>query len=173
MTSQATDVRAEIEEFLFTEADLLDERRFDEWLDLLHPDVEYQMPLRRNVHSQDASREYTTAGQDILWYDEGKDTLTKRVRQLQTGEHWADEPISRVSHLVTNVRLLSGDDKSAEASCRFLMYRNRVDIESDILIGRRRDLLVREDVDLPWLLRRRLLFLDQSVLLAKNLTVFL
>jgi 3-phenylpropionate/cinnamic acid dioxygenase small subunit len=173
MTTQATDVRAEIEEFLYAEADLLDERRFDEWLDLLHPDVEYQMPLRRNVHSQDASREYTTAGQDILWYDEGKDTLTKRVRQMQTGEHWADEPISRVSHLISNVRVLSGQEKSVEVSCRFLTYRNRVDTESDILIGRRRDLLVREGADSPWLLRRRLIFLDQSVLLAKNLTIFL
>jgi 3-phenylpropionate/cinnamic acid dioxygenase small subunit len=160
----------EIEEWLYLEADLLDERRFSEWLELLHDDLEYTMPLRRNVHSQDQSRDFTQAGQDMLWFDEGKETLGKRINQLKTGEHWAEEPISRVSHLVTNIRLTDVTDDAVEVSSRFLVYRNRIDVESDTLIGRRRDRLVRHDGG--WLLRKRLILLDQSVLQAKNLTVF-
>ncbi len=30
------------------------------------------------------------------WFDEGKETLTQRVRQILTGVHWAEEPLSRV-----------------------------------------------------------------------------
>lgn len=160
-----------IENFLYLEADLLDERRLDEWLNLLHPDLEYSMPVRQNVHSAHTEREFTTAGRDVLWFDEGKDTLTKRVRQLQTGEHWAEEPVSRVSHLVTNVRIVSDQADQVEVSSRFLVYRNRVGTESDTLIGRRRDWLVSAG-QAGWLLRRRVVLLDQSVLLAKNLTVF-
>lgn len=160
-----------IEHFLYLEADMLDERRFDEWLDLLHPDLEYTMPVRQNVHSSDSGREFTAAGRDVLWFDEEKETLTKRVRQLQTGEHWAEEPVSRVSHLVTNVRLVSVSEGEVEVSSRFLVYRNRVDAEADTFIGRRRDWLV-PAADDGWLLRRRIVLLDQSVLLAKNLTVF-
>jgi 3-phenylpropionate/cinnamic acid dioxygenase small subunit len=43
------ELRAEIEDFYYTEAQLLDERRFPEWLDLLTDDLVYFMPLRRNV----------------------------------------------------------------------------------------------------------------------------
>ena len=160
----------DVEEFLYLEADLLDERRFAEWLELLDERLEYVMPVRQNVHSGDVQREFTAEGSDVLWFDEGKDTLTKRVRQLETGEHWAEEPVSRVSHLVTNVRIVAATTDEVEVSSRFLVHRNRVDIESDTLIGRRRDTLTRGDQGL--LLRRRLILLDQSVLLAKNLTVF-
>ncbi|HMH75464.1 MAG TPA: aromatic-ring-hydroxylating dioxygenase subunit beta, partial [Candidatus Udaeobacter sp.] len=54
---------------------------------------------------------------------------------------------------------------------RFLVYRNRVETETDLLVGKREDLLRR--VDGCWRIARRKVILDQSVLLAKNLTFFL
>lgn len=160
-----------IEDFLYLEADLLDERRYEEWLDLLDSDLEYTMPLRQNVHSSEPGREFTNPGEDMLWFDEGKDTLTKRVQQLRTGQHWAEEPFSRVSHLVTNIRVVGTDENGlVEVSSRFVVHRNRVATESDTLIGRRRDHL-RPTAE-GWLLRKRHLLLDQNVLLIKNLTVF-
>ena len=77
-------LKQEIEDFLYHEADLLDERRYDEWLALLADDLRYWMPMRRNVKYGDTSREFTREGEDISWFDEGKDTLTRRVRQIQT-----------------------------------------------------------------------------------------
>jgi 3-phenylpropionate/cinnamic acid dioxygenase small subunit len=159
-----------VEDFLYLEADLLDDRRLCEWLDLLHDDLEYSMPLRQNVRSSEAAREFTVPGRDVLWFDEGKDTLEKRVQQLQTGQHWAEEPYSRVSHLVTNVRIVEHSAQSVEVSSRFVISRNHVDTESDTFIGRRRDVLV--PAGSSWQLRKRLIILDQSVLLAKNLTIF-
>ena len=38
-----------IERFLYTEAELLDQRRFEEWLDLLTEDIHYWMPMHRNI----------------------------------------------------------------------------------------------------------------------------
>ncbi|HZS20472.1 MAG TPA: 3-phenylpropionate/cinnamic acid dioxygenase subunit beta [Pseudonocardiaceae bacterium] len=165
------DAVRQLEYFFYTEADLLDERRYEEWLDLLHEDVEYIVPLRRNVHSQDTGREFTQAGRDILWFDEGKETLRQRVEQLATGLHWAEEPVSRTSHLITNVRVTSRTGDRIESSCRFLIYRNRMETETDIFTGRRLDTV--ESVDGRWLLRKRVALLDQSVLLGKNLTFFL
>jgi 3-phenylpropionate/cinnamic acid dioxygenase small subunit len=54
---------------------------------------------------------------------------------------------------------------------RFLVYRNRVETETDLLVGKREDVLRR--VDGRWRIARRKVILDQSVLLAKNLTFFL
>ena len=54
--------------------------------------------------------------------------------------------------------------------CRFMLYRNRNEDEQDFFIGKRNDRLRR--VDGTWRLARREVFLDQNVLLAKNLSVF-
>ena len=168
-------LKQEIEDFLYREADLLDERRYDEWLALLAEDVRYWMPMRRNVKVGEPEREFTRAGQDINWFDEGKETLTRRVKQILTGMHWAEEPVSRISHMVSNVRLLEVNPSLAQpaevtARCRFLIYRNRVETETDILVGKREDLLRRAGPD--WQIARRKILLDQNVLLSKNLTFF-
>ena len=168
-------LKQEIEEFLYTEADLLDERRYEEWLALVAEDVRYWMPMRRNVKVGEAEREFTRAGQDINWFDEGKDTLTRRVKQILTGMHWAEEPVSRISHMVSNVRLIEVNPSLAEPQevsvrCRFLIYRNRVETETDILVGKREDLLRRATNG--WQIARRKIVLDQNVLLTKNLTFF-
>ena len=162
---------AEVTDFLYREADLLDERRYAEWLGLLSDDYQYSVPLRVNVAYADvAAREQTRAGAEVCWFDEGKETVAQRVAQLATGKHWAEEPVSRVSHLVTNVRLESAAPPEVDVSCRFVVYRNRVADETDFLVGRRSDRL-RQTGD-GWLVCRRRLLLDQSVLLAKNLSVF-
>src|SRR5260221_313451 len=81
----------EIAEFLYREAELLDGRRYDDWLTLLAEDIRYWMPMRRNVKFGEEAREFTRVGQDIAWFDEGKDTLTRRGRQIQTAIHWAGD----------------------------------------------------------------------------------
>ena len=168
-------LKQEIEDFLYYEADLLDERRYEDWLTLIADDVRYWMPMRRNVKVGETGREFTRAGQDINWFDEGKETLTRRVKQILTGMHWAEEPVSRISHMISNVRLIEADPSPAEPErvtvrCRFLIYRNRVETETDFMVGKREDILRREGED--WLIARRKIILDQNVLLTKNLTFF-
>jgi len=168
-------VTQEVAEFLYREAELLDERRFEEWLALFTDDCHYWMPLRRNVPRDEPEREFSRAGVDVNWFDEGKDTLTRRVRQILTGVHWAEEPPSRTCHVVANVQVLSAtpagpSPTELRVKSRFIVYRNRVETETDFLVGKREDLLRRVDAD--WRIARRKIVLDQNVLLAKNLTVF-
>jgi 3-phenylpropionate/cinnamic acid dioxygenase small subunit len=168
-------LKEEVSEFLYQEAEMLDDRNFAEWLDLLADDIRYWMPMRRNVKSNEMDREFTREGQDINWFDEGKDTLERRVNQILTGVHWAEEPLSRIRHLITNVQLLTAtpsasDPAEVSVRCRFLVYRNRVETETDFLIGKREDTLRKVNGD--WKIAERKITLDQSVLLAKNLTFF-
>ncbi|WP_424137877.1 3-phenylpropionate/cinnamic acid dioxygenase subunit beta [Roseomonas chloroacetimidivorans] len=170
------ELKQEVEEFLYAEVELLDERRFEEWLDLLADDIVYFMPMRRNVKfGQHAERENTKLGSGISWFDEDKWTLTKRVEQILTGVHYAEEPLSRVCHMVTNVQLLQVDPSPEEAKevtvkSRFLVYQNRVEYETYTLVGKRTDVLRRHGDS--WQVAKREIILDQNVLLAKNLTVF-
>ena len=121
------------------------------------------------------ARVHPRADSDINWFDEGKETLARRVKQIETGIHWAEEPRSRLSHLVTNVQVLEATPSVAApqevaVKCRFLIYRNRVETETDILVGKREDSLRRGGDG--WQMARRKIILDQNVLLTKNLTFF-
>ena len=173
-------LKEEIEELLYEEADLLDQRRFGDWLGMLADDLHYFMPMRRNVaFGTHAEKENTRAGQDISWFDEDKWTLSKRVDQIMTGIHWAEEPLSRLCHIVSNIRLLAArpsvaDAEEVEVGSRFLVYQNRVETETYIFVGRRSDLWrrPRENDRASWRLAKREILLEQNVLLAKNLTTF-
>lgn len=168
-------LKEEAEAFLTHEADLLDARRFDDWLALMAPDVKVWMPIARNIRSGGDSQEFTAENHDANWLDEGYETLAQRVKQLMTGVHWAEQPPSRTTHMVANVAVMDVEGptdapKAMTVRCRFLLYRNRNEDEQDFFVGKRNDTLKRVDGD--WRLVRREIFLDQNVLLAKNLSVF-
>src|SRR4051795_12313850 len=129
-------LKADMEDFLYAEADLLDERRFRDWLNLLADALTYFMPIRRNVKfGRHTEHENTRQGAGISWFDEDKWTLTKRVDQILTGVHYAEEPLSRVTHMVSNVRILRvtpslEEPSEVELRCRFLVYQNRIEYET-------------------------------------------
>jgi 3-phenylpropionate/cinnamic acid dioxygenase small subunit len=170
-------LRDELAQFLYHEAELLDSRQFTEWTELLEDDLVYFMPVRRNVRfGEHAEHENTRQGEGISWFDEDKWTLCKRVSQIMTGDHYAEEPLSRVCRIVSNVQLI--DDVlevpvggTVSVRSRMLVYQNRNQYETYMLVGKRTDQL-RRTAD-GWKLARREILLDQNVLLAKNLTVFL
>jgi 3-phenylpropionate/cinnamic acid dioxygenase small subunit len=170
------DLKMEIEDFLYHEAELLDARKFKEWFELIADDIVYFMPMRRNVKfGQQAQKEDTRAGEGISWFDEDRWTLGKRIEQILTGVHFAEEPLSRVCRLVTNVQLLDAQPDLQSASevvvkSRFLIYQNRVEHENYTFVGKRTDILRRNGE--MWKIARREITLDQNVLLAKNLSIF-
>lgn len=170
------EIKREIEEFLYDEANLLDERRFHEWLDTLADDLRYFMPMEYNVKAgEHAARELTSRENHMSWFNEGKWTLRKRAEQIMTGVHWAEEPLSRVCRLVSNIQLTTienNDDGELEVgvSSRFLIYQNRCEYEQYFFVGDRIDSM-RLTKD-GWKLASREVHIHQNVLLAKNLTVF-
>ena len=163
-------LRLEIEDFFSMEASLLDDRRYDEWLDLLADDIRYWMPIRYNVPMGQQDRENSNERSDMAWFDEGKHTLTQRVKQIYTGAHWCEEPFSRITHMISNVQLLDVGESEVKTVCKFLVYKNRLEDEQSFFIGKRLDTVRWEDDG--WKVARREIILDQNVLLAKNLTAF-
>jgi 3-phenylpropionate/cinnamic acid dioxygenase small subunit len=170
------DIKREIEEFLYDESNLLDERDFTTWIDTLADDLRYFMPMEFNVKSgEHATREFTTRDAQMSWFNEGKWTLNKRVEQILTGVHWAEEPLSRVCRMVSNVQLTGLQDNAAgelevDVSSRFLIYQNRCEYEQYFFVGDRFD-RIRKTAQ-GWRLAQREIRLHQNVLLAKNLSIF-
>jgi 3-phenylpropionate/cinnamic acid dioxygenase small subunit len=84
---------------------------------------------------------------------------------------WAEDPPSRTRHIVGNVRVkATGAAGEYAVTSSFLLYRTRLETDENLFAGRREDLLRR--VGGSFEIARRTIFLDQSVILAKNLSVF-
>ena len=172
----------EVEQFLYREARLLDERRFHEWLDLFTEDVRYWMAARSNRyprHSKAISildperyaEDDTTREDELAVLDETKATLSARVARLETGMAWAEDPPSRTRHVLSNIEVEPGpgpDELTVHAN--YVVYRSRAESEQDFYVGGRRDLLRREGGALK--IAGRKLTLDQNVLAAKNVSIF-
>ena len=160
-------LKHEVEEFLFYEAQLLDSRRYEAWLELLTDDIHYWMPVRRTTTAKEVDREFTQPG-GVAFFDENLSTLKMRVARMAVGRAWAEDPPSRTRRLITNIQItgLEGNDIAVQSN--FLLYRTRLSSEEDHWIGRREEVVRRVDGDLK--LAQRHIYLEQTVILAQNMS---
>ena len=161
----------QVEQFLYLEARLLDDRQLHEWLDLLTDDVRCWMPIRSNRYPVNSKAISILDGSRYEEGDLTKDSLQRRVARLDTGMAWAEDPPSRTRHFVTNVEVQPGDKEGElKVYSNFIMYRTRAETEEDFYVGSRQDVLriVGGDFEIAY----RRIVLDQNVLLAKNVSNF-
>jgi 3-phenylpropionate/cinnamic acid dioxygenase small subunit len=165
-------LRREVEDFYYAEAELLDNRQFREWFTLLADDIHYWMPIRHNAleRSNDIKDELAKPG-EAFYFDDDKASLRIRVERVYARNAWAEMPPSRTRHLITNVRIKSDDGSAIEVHANFFVYRTRMETDQDVFVGERQDVLRR--VNGSFQIARRTIILDQAVLSAKNISVFL
>lgn len=162
----------EVEQFLYLEADLLDEWRFTDWLELLAEDLHYWAPVRENRLYRERKKE-TAAPGGSAYFEETRANMVQRVERLATHMAWAEDPPSRTRHMVTNVRVFDTDIPGEYAvSSNFAVYRTRSERDEDHIVGQRRDLLRRTAKDHGFELVRREIRFDMATLLIKNLSSF-
>lgn len=167
-----SELRRQVEDFLYLEAELLDDRKLREWLDLFTDDARYWMPLRHNPFERpaDLTEELSKPGEGY-YFDDDKKSLKIRVERVYAKNAWAEMPPSRTRHFVSNVRVKRDDGSELEVHSNFLVYRTRMETDQDMFVGERQDLLRR--VDGSFKIARRTIILDQAVLAAKNISVFI
>ena len=160
---------ADIEDFLYREAELLDDGRYREWLGLVTDDIRYQVPVRVARERGAAPSAVTGVATNSFHLDEDRDSLELRVDRLETGFAWAEEPPSRIRHFVSNVRVQPLADDELAVRSSVLVYRSRWDRPGhDLLSGERQDVLRR--VDGEWRLAKRWVVLDSTTLPTLNLS---
>ncbi|MEE2523642.1 aromatic-ring-hydroxylating dioxygenase subunit beta [Pseudarthrobacter sp. J75] len=159
-----------VQQFYFYEAELLDDGRFADWLEIFDEDLTYWAPLRTNRLRRQAALSIGSRG-EAAYFDETKESLAWRIRRYDSGMAWAEDPPSRTRHLVSNVtvRHLGGNEVKVRSA--FLVYRNRLQTETDIYAGGRTDIL-RIQPDGGFRISSRELLFDANVLQAKNLSTF-
>ncbi|WP_342615662.1 aromatic-ring-hydroxylating dioxygenase subunit beta [Peribacillus frigoritolerans] len=161
-------LKCEFEQWLYDEAQLLDDIEFDDWFDLMHSSLRYQMPVRVNkegVERPDYSMEMFTFNDDI-------ELLKLRVDRLKTDYAWAEIPPSRTRRFVSNVRVKDYvEGEKAVVKSYLLIYRSRsTDIQHDLISGERNDEFIFEEG--KWKLSKRIFIVDQSTINTRNLAIF-
>jgi 3-phenylpropionate/cinnamic acid dioxygenase small subunit len=170
------DLVLEVEQFLFQEARLLDECRFQEWLSLLADDIRYWMPSMSSRYGT-SSKAFTPLERDqperpeLALLDETKDSLARRVARLDSGMAWSEEPSSRTCRFISNVLVAESDTNAGlMVHSNFILYRTRSDLERDFYVGSRQDVL--RSADGSWKIASRKILVPQNVLGAKNISSF-
>jgi 3-phenylpropionate/cinnamic acid dioxygenase small subunit len=161
------DLAREAERFLYIEAALLEDRRWDEWLALWAEDGHWSMPVRSDRLGQES---FSQAG-EVHHFDEPKFMLGVRIAKLQTGKAWAEEPASHTTRLITNVHVVGApEDGTVTVRSNFVIHRSRLEADAEQFAGSRRDRLRRTDTG--WLIVHREVLLNAAVLRANNLEIF-
>ena len=133
--------RADAEDFLYREAELLDNWQLDAWLALYASDCRYVVPAT-DLPEGDPR---ITLG----LIDDDKTRLQGRVDRLKSAKAYREFPWSRVTRLISNVRVR--DD--GFVSSAFAAYRYRKGDEQ-VLVGRYEHQLVEHEGELRIALKR-------------------
>lgn len=135
-----TIVRAEVEDWLYAEADILDAWDYDAWLALFVEGGRYEIPTTDYVDRAGLSPHESGSFVVDDW-----DLLQARVKRLKSRKAHAENPHSRTHRLVSNVRLFAHDADTVRVTASFVVHRAR-DARFDTYVGRYHHLLaVAED----------------------------
>ena len=138
----------EVVRFLTREAQLLDERRYSDWLALFSEDAEYVVPIRRVRQSDgpeddwDLSKGLSAEGELQMTISRLPD-LTLRVGRLLSGKAHTENPPWFTQRLVTNIDVRhGGQPHQFDVESKFLLNRFKAGREQTI-VGSRKDTLLR------------------------------
>jgi 3-phenylpropionate/cinnamic acid dioxygenase small subunit len=155
-------------EFLSGEAECLDDDRLGDWLQLLTPDIRYEIPIRLTKHRGEDpfSREGWHMKEDFS-------SLHTRVGRLGTTSAWAEDPPSRTRRLIGTVRCTPSErEDEIDVKSNLLLFRSRGDTTDHVLLAaERRDVLRRTDDGLR--LAARTVLLSHTILPVQSLSIFL
>lgn len=137
MTDLNALTRADIEDFLYTEAELLDTWALPQWRELFTPDCSYVVP------NLALPGDTTDEGVLHLIVDDGHH-LTERVKRLGKKTAHAEWPRSRTRRIVSNVRITARTDEELRATANFITYRTSQQT-TDTYFGQHQYLFVLRD----------------------------
>lgn len=128
-------LRLQVEDFLYTEAALLDAWRLDDWLELLTPDARYEVPSTDRPDGGPADA--------LMLISDTRSMIGARVKRLNSRKAHREFPWSRTRRMIGNVRVLSVGEDELEVAANFVVYRSRKGIST--YMGQYRYRLVPDD----------------------------
>lgn len=156
----------EVRQFLYREAQLLDDRELEEWFSLFAEDIRYRAPIR--IQKETLNDVYSD---DSYYFDEDWGSLQMRVKRYGSEYAWAERPPSRTRRVVGNVRIRESVD-AIEVSNNVMIYIDREETrEYTFVTAERRDRLRRTDHGFE--ITEREILLDSDIWPSAKISIFL
>jgi len=166
--SRMRDLLFKVESVLKTEAENLDDRRFDDWFKMLHPSLVYEVPVRMTLENWDqdgiSSRAFYMR-EDII-------SIETRIDRLRSRFAWAESPATRTRRMVGNIRVASESKAALSVRSNLAVFCYKGEASRPLIVtADRKDEWTWTDEGLKLL--RRTAILDSSVLGLEALSIFL
>jgi 3-phenylpropionate/cinnamic acid dioxygenase small subunit len=116
MTPEQRATLEDVTQFIYREARLQDEHRYDSWEQLWTEDGLYWVPA--NGEGGDPDQEMS------IIYD-NRSRIALRVRQFYTGKRFSQTPQSRLRRLVSNVEVLADDGREIRAGANAMVFESQ------------------------------------------------
>jgi p-cumate 2,3-dioxygenase beta subunit len=150
-TAERVELKNDVEEFLFSEAELLDQWRLHEWLELFSAGARYLVPATDLPDGDPAT--------DLFLVQDDRFLLEQRVNSLLTRAAHAEYPHSSTRRLVTNIRVTQDLDGRVNVKANFAIFRTRNGV-LDTYVGHYRHVLERDGDGFAFIVRKSVLDLD-------------
>lgn len=154
MTPQQRAVLDDVTQFIYREARLQDEHRYDDWESLWTDDGVYWVP----ANGDDIDPEQKMS----ILYD-NRSRIALRIRQYHTGKRYSQTPQSRLRRLVSNVEIVSDDGREIVAASNALIFESHTRGET-LWASRNQYTLRREGETLRMALKKVMLVNNHSAL---------
>jgi len=155
--------RAEVEDFLYAEAALLDDWRLDEWFALFAPGAVYEVPTAGSPDDDDPTKSLFYIADDYV-------RLRERVVRLGKKEAHAEYPHSRTRRSISNVRVLGREGTVAKVACNLLCHRAKAG-KVDTYFGHA--LYAIDTAGDGWKIRSKRVLLDMDLLYPGKVSIIL
>jgi len=108
----------QISEFIYKEAECLDEKNWTQWLDFYIDDCVFWAPawINESTYTSNPEEELN------LFYLKGKQHLVDRIYRIETGDSFASVPMDRTTHLITNIRVNARSTQQISVKSNWLVH---------------------------------------------------
>lgn len=169
--TDSVELRASCEDFLYEEAQLLDDRQVIDWFEtMITEDIDYRVPIR-TTRERSAETQFSNTS---FHMKEDWGSLKVRAERMENDFAWSEDPPSRNRRFITNVRVVNRNEENREVTVKnnLLIHRTQADETApDLLSGERHDTL--HWVNSGWKLADRRVLLDHTVIGTPSLSIIL
>ena len=132
MTIEQRATLEDVTQFIYREARLQDEHRYDDWEALWTDDGVYWVP----ANGDEGDPEQVMS----IIYD-NRSRIALRIRQYHTGKRFSQTPQSRLRRLISNIEVLEDDGRELSVGSNVLIFENQT--RGDVLWAARTEYRLR------------------------------
>jgi 3-phenylpropionate/cinnamic acid dioxygenase small subunit len=144
----------DVTQFIYREARLQDEHRYDDWENLWTDDGVYWVP----ANGEDIDPEQKMS----IVYD-NRSRIALRIRQYHTGKRFSQTPRSHLRRLVSNVEILSDDGAGIVAAANALVFESHT--RGDTLWASRNEYTLRRESEGLRMARKKVMLVNNHTAL--------